>query len=207
MLPPLLGPSLVVSSLLPACSLPSPSQLCPNPSAPPLPWKVPVAAAVPSTLQARPAISSSAGLQEGEGSLSTELLLFALSCGLHQDLGRWPGSCPFPVGKRGNSVPQGCPSDSRESDLDPAATKVKAAVLGPGCFQAQQWSCHDPLQGQVLSQARTDIALSTSRGILVLLTPCSKQPPPTGHSCLGLPPHPFYYHFLRPSAAHELQIS
>lgn len=54
------------------------------------------------------------------------------------------GSGPVPVGKRGSSVPRGCPSDSRESDPDPAATEVKAAVLGPSCFQAQSWSSVGP---------------------------------------------------------------
>lgn len=44
------------------------------PVPPPLPWKVPVAVAVSSTVQARPAISSTAGLQGGEGTLSRGLL-------------------------------------------------------------------------------------------------------------------------------------
>lgn len=112
------------------------------------------------------------------------------------------GSGPVPVGKRGSSVPRGCPSDSRESDPDPAATEVKAAVLGPSCFQAQSWSSVGPgLQPGKHRHSTRHI----QRHIHRCCSPhahSSLQPPPAGNSCLGLPPHPFCY-LLRPGSAHE----
>lgn len=122
MLPPLLGPSLVLSS----CPVPAPCQ------APVLPWKVLVAAAVPSTLQA-----SHQQLCRKEKASSAEDSYLGSQLWAPPGHGAWLGSWPVPVGKRGNSMHRGCPPDSCESDLDSAATEVKAAVLGARCFQAQ----------------------------------------------------------------------
>ena len=171
------------------CPAPAPCQAAPGfvraPVLPPLPWKVPVAVAVSSTVQARPAISSAAGLQGREGTLSRGLpppcsqsvgstrtsalgQAHALSRGVPPQEGRGP-----------TPHPRGCPSDAAwRSRLGQTRTlllwRTRLQRWEPERFQARHGSCHSPRQGQVLSRAsRTDTAASSCRDTSTSLTPCS----------------------------------